>query len=136
MTSLQSDPNRLLQLLAQAGAIRIEGNRAIAQRRELVMDYAHPAAVNRAIQLSADFASTLHHNLSRDARDPGRFERAVVTTRLSCRHVPSLLAYLRIHGQSFLEDLDEWMAARESVEAGTPIGVGVYLFVGRRPPNG
>ena len=126
----QSRPERVLDLLDQAGAVTIEGDRVSPHRRELIMDYAHPAAVTRAIHLSAEFAATLHHNLSRSVQEPGLFERTVVSTKLTHRQVPSLLAYLSVHGQSFLEDLDAWMSARESTTSGPSLGVGVYLFVG------
>lgn len=128
--SVEAKPDRLLELLAQAGTVTITGDHVTAHRRELILDYAHPAAVTRAILLSAEFASTLHHNLSRNVREPGLFERTVVSNKIAHRQIPSLLAYLSVHGQSFLEDLDAWMSARESANAGPSIGVGVYLFVG------
>lgn len=127
--SVEAKPNRLLDLLVEAGTVTIHGDRATANRRELIMDYAHPAAVTRAIRLSGDFASTLHHNLSRNVREPGLFERTVVSAKIAQRQIPSLLAYLSVHGQSLLEDIDSWMSARESANANTTIGVGVYLFV-------
>lgn len=128
--SVQARPDKILELLAQAGAVSIDHDRILALRRELIMDYAHPAAVTRAIRLTAEFASTLHHNLSRNVREPGLFERAVVSTKLARRQIPSLLAFLSVHGQSFLEDLDAWMTARDSAVSGPTVGVGVYLFVG------
>jgi hypothetical protein len=130
IASVQVDPDKTLDLLSQAGVVSVDNDRVSAKRRELIMDYAHPAAVTRAIRLSAEFASTLHHNLSRNVREPGLFERAVVSTTLARRQIPSLLAFLSVHGQSFLEDLDAWMAARDSSTPGPSVGVGVYLFVG------
>jgi hypothetical protein len=127
--SVESKPDRLLELLAQAGTVSIEADSVTAHRRELILDYPHPAAVTRAIRLSAEFTGTLHHNLSRSVREPGLFERTVVSTKVAPRQIPSLLAYLSVHGQSFLEDLDEWMSARESTTVAPAIGVGVYLFV-------
>jgi hypothetical protein len=128
--SVESKPDRLLELLAQAGTVSIEEDRVTANRRELILDYPHPAAVTRAIRLSAEFSGTLFHNLSRNVREPGLFERTVVSTKVAPRQIPSLLAYLSVHGQSFLEDLDEWMSVRESTKSGPTIGVGVYVFVG------
>jgi hypothetical protein len=132
--SVHVAPEDVLDLLEQAGVVTIDGDRVSALRRDLIMDYAHPAAVTRAIRLSADFASTLHHNLSRNVREPGLFERAVVSTKLARRQIPSLLAFLSVHGQSFLEDLDAWMAARDTSRGGPAVGVGVYLFVGDQEP--
>jgi hypothetical protein len=127
--SVLANPEEVLELLSHSGAVAVNGDRAQATRREFIMDYAHPAAVTRAIRLSAEFTGTLRHNLSRNVREPGLFERSVVSTRLTQRQVPSLLGYLSVHGESFLEDLDAWMSARETSNTGPTIGVGVYLFV-------
>jgi hypothetical protein len=127
--SAESDQDELLDVLTRAGAVRRDGDTVIATRRELILSDNHPAGVNRAIRMSSEYTSTLNHNLSRAMDDPGRFERNVASSKLSPRHVPALLGYLKVHGQSFLEDLDSWIAARESGSAGCTIGVGVYLFI-------
>ena len=87
------------------------------------------SAVARATHLAAEFVSTLTHNLTRPVSEPSRFERTVVSSKLSPRSVPALLAYLSLHGQAFLEDLDSWMSSRESSETASEVGVGVYLYV-------
>jgi len=122
--------DRVLELLKRAEAAEVEGDRVSARRRELILDCAHPASIMRAIRLSAEFATTLNQNLSRGVQEPRLFERTVVSTKLAKMHVPSLLAYLNIHGQSFLEDLDAWMSAREGAASGPAVGIGVYVFVG------
>ncbi len=71
----------------------------------------------------------MNHNLTKRSDSPGRFERSVATNRLPARQIPALIAYLSIHGQSFLEDLDTWMCARESIVATGTVGVGIHLFV-------
>ncbi len=129
IASVRSSPSQVLDLLVHAGAVALHGDRLVATRREFIMDYAHPAAVTRAIRLSAEFTGTLRHNLSRSVREPGLFERTVVSTKLTRRQVPALLGYLSVHGESFLEDLDAWMSARETASSEPTIGVGVYLFV-------
>jgi hypothetical protein len=127
--SATASARMVLQLLSEAGAVQMDSGVVSPLRRELILGDNHPEGVKRAVALSAGFASTLNHNLTRSVRDPRRFERTVVNTRLAKRHIPPLLAYLSVHGQSFLEDLDAWMSARESGDSGPTIGVGVYLFV-------
>ena len=124
-----ADASRILELLLHAGAMELRGKSALATRRELIIGDTHPAAVSRAVRLSSEFISTLTHNLARPMSEPSRFERTVVTSKLAARNVPSLLAYLSLHGQAFLEDLDSWMSARETADSGTEVGVGVYLYV-------
>ena len=127
-SSAQSDA--VMDLLLRTGAVIIDGDTVSVQRRDLVIvGNHHPAAAKRAIWLCGEYVSTITHNLTKLPSESGRFERTAVSSRLSERQVPSLLAYLGTHGQSFLEDVDSWMSARESQEPCPTVGVGVYLFV-------
>jgi hypothetical protein len=123
-----ADPENMLEILIHAGAVERSGGELVVSRRELILGDTHPASVARATHLAAEFISTLTHNLTRQVSAPSRFERTVVSSKLSPRSVPSLLAYLSLHGQAFLEDLDSWMSSRESSETGSEVGVGVYLY--------
>jgi hypothetical protein len=127
--SIEVDDSSVLSLLTQADAVSVQGDLLIANRRDLILDHNHPAALARAVHLTTGFVSTLNHNLTRSIRDPRRFERTVLNVKLSQRHLPALLGYMSVHGQSFLEDLDSWMSARESTDPGPTVGVGLYLFV-------
>ena len=128
--SVRAEPNTLLDLLLQAGAVRIDNEFVAATRRQFILGDTHPVAVARALRLCAGFSSTLNYNLKRSVSEPSRFERSVVNVRLGPRHIPALLGYLSVHGQSFLEDLDSWMSSRETNCADSVVGVGVYIFVG------
>lgn len=125
-----ADPATILDLLIQAGAVKIQGDLVSATRREFILGDTHPVAVARAVRLASEFSSTLNYNLRRHVGEPSRFERTVVNVRLAPRQIPALLGYLSVHGQSFLEDLDSWMSARETSEYASAVGVGVYAFVG------
>jgi hypothetical protein len=126
--SVESDASALLELLLAADAVRQNGDSLAATRRELIVGEGHPEGVTRAIKMSGCFISTLNHNLLRQVSEPRRFERSVASSRLSMRQLPALLAYMSLHGQSFLEDLDSWMSSRESEQTTSTIGVGVYVF--------
>jgi hypothetical protein len=132
---VKSDVTDVLELLTQAEAVRRDGDFVTATRRELIVGENHPAGVARAVRILGDLASTFSHNLTRRIGEPGRFERSVASSKLSPRQLPALLAYLSIHGQSFLEDLDSWMAARKDEDPNSTIGVGVYLFVEEKVPS-
>jgi hypothetical protein len=127
-TRTKSEPAHILELLIHAGAIKKTGDNLIADRREIIMGDSHPAAAARAIRIAGSFLSTLKHNLTRNVREAPRFERTVVMPFFSERHIPSLLAYLSVHAQSLLEDLDAWMESRSASEDGTEVGVGIYFF--------
>ena len=127
--TVDSDASEVLELLLQAGAVNRHGDFVAATRRELIVGDNQSGAVTRAVGMASDLVSTLNHNLTRTVGEPGRFERSVANNRMSLRQMPALLAYLSLHGQSFLEDLDSWMAERTSNAPLATIGVGVYLFV-------
>jgi hypothetical protein len=127
-TGTTTDSDHILELLSHSGAIKKIGDKIIAARREIIIGDSHPAAAARAVRLAASFLSTLKHNLTRNVREAPRFERTVAIPFFSERHIPSLLAYLSVHAQSFLEDLDAWMATRTGAEDGTEVGVGIYFF--------
>lgn len=127
--AIGSGADDVLQILVQSGAVRRNGDTVSVTRRDLIVGDSRPIAIARAVQTVEGLLSTINHNLTRNSGEPGRFERSVASRRLSVKQVPALLAHLAVHGQSFLEDLDSWMSARESKDACGTIGVGVYLFV-------
>lgn len=128
-----SSADQALELLVKSGAVRRDGDVVTVTRRHLIVGDNQPVGVVRATRMVQALLSTVIHNLNRGTDEPGRFERSVANRRLSAKQVPALLAHLSIHGQSFLEDLDSWMSARESDETPETIGVGVFLFVDSAP---
>ena len=127
-TRILSNPSHILDLLIHAAAVKKNGDRLEALRREIIIGDSHPAAAARAIRLGAAFLSTLKHNLTRSVRQAPNYERTVVMPYFSQRHIPALLGYLSVHAQALLEDLDSWMEKRTSDEDGTEVGVGIYFF--------
>lgn len=128
-SGIDSNADEVLELLVKSGAVRRDGDKITATRRHLIVGDNQPVGITRAVRMVQGLLSTVNHNLSRGPDEPGRFERSVANRRLSAKQIPALLAHLNIHGQSFLEDLDSWMSARESDDAPATIGVAVYLYV-------
>jgi hypothetical protein len=131
--SAKADDVSVLKFLKQADAVSVNGDNVRATRRDLILAFGHPGAVARAIRLATGFSRTLNHNLTSSLNQPNCFERTVVNTKHAKRQLPALYAYLSVHGQSFLEDLDSWMSSRESEVDGPRVGVGLYLFEGESP---
>jgi hypothetical protein len=131
--SAEADHMSVLDFLQQADAVSVNGDIVRATRRDLLLGFGHPGAVARAIRLATGFSRTLNRNLTCSLIQPNCFERTVVNTKLAKRQLPALHAYLSVHGQSFLEDLDSWMSSRESNVDGPRVGVGLYLFEGESP---
>jgi Family of unknown function (DUF6502) len=91
-------------------------------------------AVERAGAVIADLATTVEHNLSREAGEPPRFEGRAQNRHIDPRQLPAFRAFMEREGQAFLERCDEWLSAHEmppdqSTAATTlRLGVGVYAI--------
>jgi hypothetical protein len=91
-------------------------------------------AVERAGAVIADLATTVEHNLSREAGEPPRFEGRAQNRHIDPRQLPAFRAFMEREGQAFLERFDEWLSAHEmpqdeSTAATTlRLGVGVYAI--------
>jgi hypothetical protein len=91
-------------------------------------------AVERAGNVLADLTATVEHNLSRDTREPPRFEGRAQNRHVDPRHLPAFRAFMEREGQAFLERCDEWLTAHEvtadlqGTTATLRLGVGVYAI--------
>ena len=127
-TAPELRPDAVLQMLLNAGAAsRTEAHIEVTSR-SLLLKKPNQEGLERAIELVTAYIGTLSKNLEGPPDATKLFERTVVNTQLSTKQIPALLAYLNLHGQSFLEDLDAWMSRREDTKHAKTIGVGMYLF--------
>jgi hypothetical protein len=91
-------------------------------------------AVERAGAVIADLATTVEHNLSREAGEPPRFEGRAQNRHIDPRQLPAFRAFMEREGQAFLERCDEWLSAHEmpqensTTAAALRLGVGVYAI--------
>ncbi|MBK6451878.1 MAG: hypothetical protein KA760_04350 [Steroidobacteraceae bacterium] len=91
-------------------------------------------AVERAGAVIADLATTVEHNLTRDATEPPRFEGRAQNRHVDPRQLPAFRAFMEREGQAFLERCDEWLSAHEAQQVdGAPVatlrlGVGVFAI--------
>lgn len=91
-------------------------------------------AVERAGAVVADLATTVEHNLSREADEPPRFEGRAQNRHIDPRHLPAFRAFMEREGQAFLERCDEWLSSHELATVGGTnaktlrLGVGVYAI--------
>ncbi|MFO0453394.1 MAG: hypothetical protein ACK52I_32830 [Pseudomonadota bacterium] len=123
-----ANAQEVLSILAASGAVQTSEGSARAIRRRVMLACGTSVGAARVIRLTRAYFRTLVGNTSVDQSIPRRFERTVATSHLSPKQLPALIAYLAIHGQAFLEDLDGWITAREVTEDGQAVGVGLYLF--------
>lgn len=87
-------------------------------------------AVERAGSVLADLATTLEHNLTRNPREPSRFEGRAQNRHIDPRHLPAFRAYVEREAQAMLERVDDWLTAHEASdgESSIRLGIGVYAI--------
>lgn len=139
-----TDPQKILRALISLGAVKVvAGNRVVATTRSLIEKHRTQMALVRAVEVMDALISTIHSNVLRSrSKKQGRglFERWVVCERFDMRHLRSLDALVRTHGQSLLELLDHWFSRHEirsvkrSRDAGY-VGVEICIFAKQRAPT-
>ena len=125
----------LTKELVRSGSIeRTKDGRYRALRRFYMPRAMDGQAVERSGAVIADLATTIEHNLSRDAAEPPRFERRAQNRHIDPRQLPAFRAFMEREGQAFLERCDEWLSAHEAQQgAGASadtlrLGVGVFAI--------
>jgi hypothetical protein len=92
------------------------------------------AALTRAADVLNDLGATLQHNLARDADQASRFEGRATNALVPRRLSAEFRDYLEQQGETFLEEVDQWLsanavgAAEAAAQPCTRLGVGVYMI--------
>ena len=125
----------LIKELVRSSSIeRTNDGRYRALRRFYMPRAMDGQAVERAGAVIADLATTVEHNLTRDAAEPPRFEGRAQNRHVDPRQLPAFRAFMEREGQAFLERCDEWLSAHEAQQVdGAPVatlrlGVGVFAI--------
>ena len=125
----------LIKELVRSSSIeRTTDGRYRALRRFYMPRAMDGQAVERAGAVIADLATTVEHNLTRDAAEPPRFEGRAQNRHVDPRQLPAFRAFMEREGQAFLERCDEWLSAHEAQQVdGAPVatlrlGVGVFAI--------
>jgi hypothetical protein len=125
----------LIKELVRSSSIeRTKDGRYRALRRFYMPRAMDGQAVERAGAVIADLATTVEHNLTRDAAEPPRFEGRAQNRHVDPRQLPAFRAFMEREGQAFLERCDEWLSAHEAQQVdGAPVatlrlGVGVFAI--------
>ncbi len=90
----------------------------------------------------ADLIATIDHNLQHGATDP-RFQRKVMYDAVAVSALPALRKLSAQRAQALLEQLDRWLAERDTEPSPTDgdeprarAGLGIYYFEERLEPSG
>ena len=128
-------PRPMLKELMRVGAVVETENKTYkVLRRDFIPEALSGELVERLGEVTHNFFSTAARNIEKKGPDDGLFERIVFaehgvtpnTVRLFDRFVKS-------RGQKFLEELDNWLAAREKEEKdvarSVQTGFGMYHYI-------
>ena len=128
-------PRPMLKELMRVGAVVESENKTYkVLRRDFIPEALSGELVERLGEVTHNFFSTAARNIEKKGPDDGLFERIVFaehgvtpnTVRLFDRFVKS-------RGQKFLEELDNWLAAREKEEKdvarSVQTGFGMYHYI-------
>jgi len=123
----------LVKELLRSGSIERTADGQYRALRRFYMPRAMDGqAVERSGAVLADLATTVEHNLSRDAAEPPRFEGRAQNRHIDPRQLPAFRAFMEREGQAFLERCDEWLSAHEAQAdehaATLRLGVGVFAI--------
>jgi hypothetical protein len=128
-------PRPMLKELMRIGAV-VETDKSMLKvlRREFIPEALSAELVERLGQVAHNFFSTAARNIEKSGPDEGVFERIVFAENGVTPNTVALFdEFVKQRGQEFLEELDNWLVAREKLEKGVPrtiqTGFGMYHYI-------
>jgi hypothetical protein len=128
-------PRPMLKELMRIGAvIETENNTYKVMRRDFIPEALSAELVERLGEVTQNFFSTAAKNIEKKGPDDGLFERIVFAENGVTPNTVKLFdEFVKHRGQKFLEELDNWLVAREKVEREVPrsiqTGFGMYHYI-------
>jgi hypothetical protein len=130
-------PRPMLKELMRIGAV-VETEKKMLKvlRRDFIPEALSSDLVERLGHVAHNFFSTAARNIEKSGPDDGLFERIVFAENGVTPTTVSLFdEFVKDRGQEFLEELDNWLVAREKLETGVPriiqTGFGMYHYIDR-----
>ena len=115
-------PRPMLKELVRVGAVvELENKTFKAVRRDFEAEALSPELVERLGKVGQYFFSTAAANIEKKEQGSGYFDRRVYTDQgLAPESIIAFNSYIKIRGQEFLEELDNWFVAMEKNDKGKP----------------
>jgi hypothetical protein len=128
-------PRPMLKELMRIGAVAESENGTFkVLRRDFIPEALSAELVERLGEVTHNFFSTAARNIEKKGPDGGLFERIVFAENgVTDQAVGLFDAFVKHRGQEFLEELDNWLVAREKEEKGVArtiqTGFGMYHYI-------
>ncbi len=115
-------PKQMLVELVRIGAVvELENYSYKAIRREFVPDALSPELIERLGKIGKYFFSTVAANIEKDEENPTYFDRRVFAeVGLAPKSIIEFDSLLRVRGQEFLEEVDNWFVNKEKIDKDHP----------------
>lgn len=128
-------PRPMLKELMRIGAV-VETDKKMLKvlRREFIPEALSMEMVERLGHVAHNFFSTAAKNIEKGSQEEGIFERIVFAENgVTPATVALFDEFVKQRGQEFLEELDNWLVAREKEEKQVPrsilTGFGMYHYI-------
>ncbi|NIW23791.1 MAG: hypothetical protein GWN29_04090, partial [Gammaproteobacteria bacterium] len=114
--------------------VEVEPNLYEVRAREYIRSPLDPDMLRQVGVALHDHGMTLAHNVDDERDEPARFEGMATSPRVAQRHAEAFREFLDQRGQTFLEEIDAWLAERQidetdsSTSESVRLGAGVYLI--------
>jgi len=128
-------PRPMLKELLRIGAvIETENQTYKVMRRDFIPEALSAELVERLGEVTQNFFSTAAKNIEKKEPNEGLFERIVFAENGVTPNTVKLFdEFVKHRGQKFLEELDNWLVAREKLESEVPrsiqTGFGMYHYI-------
>jgi hypothetical protein len=128
-------PRPMLKELLRIGAVvESENGTFKVLRRDFIPEALSADLVERLGEVTHNFFSTAARNIEKKGQDGGLFERIVFAENgVTDQTVELFDEFVKHRGQEFLEELDNWLVAREkeekSVARTIQTGFGMYHYI-------
>ena len=128
-------PRPMLKELMRIGAVVESENKALkVLRRDFIPEALSGELVERLGEVTHNFFSTAARNIEKRGPEDGLFERIVFAENgVTPNTVVLFDEFVKKRGQEFLEELDNWLVAREKLEKDVPrsvqTGFGMYHYI-------
>lgn len=128
-------PRPMLKELMRIGAVIESENKTYkVLRRDFIPEALSAELVERLGEVTHNFFSTAARNIEKRGPKDGLFERIVFAEHGVTQSTVELFDdFVKKRGQEFLEELDNWLVAREKVDKEVPrtiqTGFGMYHYI-------
>lgn len=114
--------------LERVGAVEVVDGQVHLRSTYYLLAGLNAQSIDRYGSVAGDLLTTLNHNVLGDDPERPRFEGRAQLIGVSPETAEALRVLLDERGQTFLEEIDEWMSSHADAGGEVRLGVGLYMI--------